>query len=91
MYYTTIILMGSNQRTTDPSPPLAGVVVGAFTVVVLLAAIAYTVILSVVNWAAVDLLAYPVHTVAPFAVISGAILTVAIIVPTALVTVNKTA
>ena len=83
--------MSSDQHTTDSSPPLAGVVVGAFSAVVLLAAIAYTVILGVVNWAAVDLLAYPVNAVAPFVVISGAILTIAIIVPTALITVNKTA
>ncbi|MDZ7850115.1 MAG: hypothetical protein U5K70_04625 [Halodesulfurarchaeum sp.] len=46
--------------------------------------------MAVVDWAAVDLLAYPANGVAPFAVISAAILTVAIIVPTALVTVNKT-
>ena len=76
---------------SDGSPPLVGVVISAFVVVVLLAAIAYTVILAVVNWAAVSLLAYPVNAVAPFAVISGAILTIAIIVPTALITVTKTA
>ena len=83
--------MSSNKDSTEESPSLVGVVVGAFSVVVLLASIAYTVILSVVNWAAVNLLAYPVNVVAPFAVISGAILTIAIIVPTALITVNKTA
>lgn len=93
--YSTILLqtisMNSSSSTTDSSPPLAGVVVGAFSVVVLLAAIAYTVILAVVDWAAVGLLSYPPDAVAPFAVISGAILTIAIIVPTALITVNKTA
>ena len=83
--------MNPDSNTADSSPPLAGVVVGAFGVVVLLAAIAYTVILAVVDWAAVDLLAYPANAIAPFAVISGAILTIAIIVPTALITVNKTA
>ncbi len=83
--------MNPDSNTTDSSPPLAGVVVGAFSVVVLLAAIAYTVILAVVNWAAFGLLSYPTNPVAPFAVISGAILTIAIIVPTALITVNKTA
>lgn len=82
--------MSSNKNSTEESPSLVGVVVGAFSVVVLLASIAYTVILSVVNWAAINLLAYPVNAVAPFAVISGAILTIAIIVPTTLVTVNKT-
>ena len=82
--------MNSDSTGSGPSPPLAGVVVGAFSVIVLLAAIAYTVMLAVVNWAAVDLLAYPTGPIAPFAVISGAILTIAIIVPTALVTVNKT-
>ena len=83
--------MTTDQHSADSSPPLLGVVVGAFSVIVLLAAIAYTVTLSVVNWAAVSMLAYPVNAVAPFAVISGAILTIAVIIPTALVTVNKTA
>jgi len=82
--------MGFDSNANSSSPPLVGVVLGAFSVVVLLAAVAYTIILSVVNWAAVSLLAYPVSAVAPFAVISGAILTIAIIVPTALITVNKT-
>ena len=83
--------MESSSNATGSSPPLAGVVVGAFSSVVLLAAIAYTVMLTVVDWAAVGLLAYPAGTVAPFAVITGAILTIAIIVPTALITINKTA
>lgn len=83
--------MDADSPSDDSSPPLVGVVISAFVVVVLLAAIAYTVILAVVNWAAVSLLAYPVNTVAPFAVISGAILTIAIIVPTAVITVAKTA
>jgi hypothetical protein len=82
--------MNSGSNTDNSSPPLAGVVVSAFSVVVLLVAIAYTVILGVVDWAAIGLLAYPTEAVAPFAVISGAILTIAIIVPTTLVTVNKT-
>lgn len=82
--------MSSNKDSTGASPSLAGTVVGAFSVVVLLASIAYTVILSVVTWAAVNLLGYPVNAVAPFVVISGAILTIAIIVPTTLVTVSKT-
>ena len=82
--------MDSDSTGSGSSPPLAGVVVSAFSVVVLLAAIAYTVMLAVINWAAVGLLAYPADPVAPFAVISGAILTIAIIVPTALITVKKT-
>ncbi|QAU14145.1 hypothetical protein EKH57_16450 [Halorubrum sp. BOL3-1] len=83
--------MNSDSSTADSSPPLAGVVVGAFSVVVLLAATAYTVMLAVIDWAAVSLLAYPANAVAPFAVISGAIVTIAVIIPTALITVNKTA
>jgi hypothetical protein len=82
--------MSVDSTADETAPPLPAVVVGAFSVVVLLTAIAYTVILSVVDWAAVDLLAYPANPVAPFAVISGAILTIAIIVPTALITVSKT-
>jgi hypothetical protein len=82
--------MNADSTSDGSSPPLMGVVVSAFVVVVLLAAIAYTIILGVVDWVAVSLLRYPVNTVAPFAVISGAILTIAIIVPTALITVTKT-
>lgn len=82
--------MNSDSNATDSSPPLAGVVVGAFSVVLLLASTAYTAIMTVVDWVAVDLLTYSVDAIAPFAVISGAILTIAIIVPTALITVKKT-
>lgn len=83
--------MNSDSTATDSSPPLAGVVVGAFSVVALLASVAYTIALGVIDWVAFDLLTYPADAVAPFAVISGAILTIAVIVPTALITVNKTA
>lgn len=83
--------MSSNSNTTDSSPPLVGVVMGAFSVVLLLASTAYTTTMTVVDWVAVDLLAYSVDAIAPFAVISGAILTIAVIVPTALITVKKTA
>jgi len=83
--------MDADPDSNGSSPPLAAVVGGAFSVVVLLATIAYTVTLTVVDWVAVDLLAYPASGIAPFAVISGAILTIAVIVPTALITVSKTA
>jgi hypothetical protein len=67
---------------------VAGVVAGSFSVVLLLAAVAYSVMANVVNWVAVDVLTYPVQGVAPFVVISGAILTIPILIPTVLITVQ---
>ncbi|MFC4540996.1 hypothetical protein ACFO5R_03515 [Halosolutus amylolyticus] len=67
---------------------IAGVVTGVFSALVLLAAASYSVIVSVVNWVTVGFLAYPVSGVAPFVVISGAILTMPIVIPTVLVTVK---
>jgi len=66
-------------------PRLAGTVVGVFAVVISLTALAYTSMLHAVDWVAIGLLAYPVKGVAPFAVITGAILTIPIVVPTALI------
>jgi len=63
----------------------ATIVAGSFSVIVLLAAIAYAVIVNVVDWVAVGLLAYPVSGVAPFVVITGAILTIPIVIPTVFV------
>ncbi|WP_142859698.1 hypothetical protein [Salinigranum halophilum] len=65
-----------------------GVVAGSFSVIVLLAAVAYAAMVNVVDWVTVDVLAYPVGGVAPFVVITGAILTIPIVVPTVLVTVK---
>jgi hypothetical protein len=65
---------------------VAGVVVVTFSLLLLLAAVAYSVMVNVVNWAAVGVLAYPVAGIAPFVVISGAILTIPILIPTALIT-----
>ncbi|MFD1597740.1 hypothetical protein [Halobellus rarus] len=67
---------------------IAGIVTGSFSVVVLLAAVSYAVMVSVVNWVTVGLLSYPVGGVAPFVVITGAILTIPIVVPTVLVSVR---
>ncbi|SIS17134.1 hypothetical protein [Natronorubrum thiooxidans] len=67
---------------------VVGVVLGSFSVILLLSAVAYSVTANVVNWVTVDYLAYPVHEVAPFVVISGAILTIPIIIPTVLVSVK---
>jgi len=52
---------------------------GVFAAIVTLTVVAYAVTVSAVNlWLAVDLLAYPVAGVAPFVVITGAILTIPI-------------
>jgi len=67
---------------------VVGIVAGSFSVVLLLAAVAYSVMANVVNWVAVDVLTYSVQGVAPFVVISGAILTIPILIPTVLVTVQ---
>ena len=65
---------------------VAGVVVSVFSLIVLLAAVAYSVMVNVVDWVTVGVLAYPVAGIAPFVVISGAILTIPILIPTALIT-----
>jgi len=64
---------------------VAGVVTGVFTTIVGLAAVAYLSMVHVVDWVTVGLLGYPVVAVAPFVVITGAILTIPILIPTALV------
>lgn len=53
-----------------------GIVSGVFSVIVVLAAVSYAVMVSVVDWVTVGVLAYPGGGVAPFVVITGAILTV---------------
>jgi len=64
---------------------VVGIVVRVFGGIVLLAAVAYAVMLHVVDWVTVDMLAYPAAGIAPFAVITGAILTIPIVIPTVLV------
>ncbi|MDQ2053792.1 MULTISPECIES: hypothetical protein [Halobellus] len=76
------------ETSNESTPGAATVVAGTFSVIVLLAAVSYSVMANVVNWVAVDLLTYPVQGVAPFVVISGAILTIPILIPTALVSVQ---
>ena len=66
----------------------ASVIGGSFSVIVLLAAIAYSVIVNVVDWVTIDVLTYPVADVAPFVVITGAILTIPIVIPTVFVSLN---
>lgn len=76
-----------DERDSGDNGPNVGVVGGVvFTAVTLLAAVAYTVMLNIVDWVAVSVLSYPVAGIAPFAVITGAILTIPIVVPTVLVT-----
>lgn len=64
---------------------LARVIPVAFAVIVILTAISYVVMLNVVNWVAIDMLSYPLQGVSPFVVITGAILTIPIVVPTVFV------
>ncbi|WP_049890421.1 hypothetical protein [Natronorubrum sulfidifaciens] len=82
----------SVQTETEPvsrsARRVTSVVLGSFGVILLLSAVAYAVTVNIVNWVTVDFLAYPVHAVAPFVVISGAILTIPIIIPTVLVSVK---
>jgi len=80
-------MAGSTETETGPQlgGRTAGVVAGTFGVIVLLAAVAYAVIVNVVDWVTVGWLAYPAAEVAPFVVITGAILTIPIVIPTVLV------
>ena len=64
---------------------IVGIVAGVFGGILLLAAVSYSVMLHVVDWVTVDMLAYPAAGIAPFAVITGAILTIPIVIPTVLV------
>lgn len=74
----------------DRSPPIAAVLPVAFGVVLALTVLAYFVTVNTIDWVTVTVLAYPVQAVAPFVVISGAILTIPIVVPTVLVAVKAT-
>jgi len=56
-----------------------------FTTIVGLGVVAYLSMAHVVDWVTVGLLGYPMVEVAPFAVITGPILTIPILIPTALV------
>ncbi|MFO7834212.1 MAG: hypothetical protein R6V31_09210 [Halohasta sp.] len=80
-------MAGSTKTKSELQPGRhpASVVAGTFSVIVLLAAIAYTVTVNVVDWVTVGWLAYPTAEVAPFVVITGAILTIPIVIPTVLV------
>lgn len=80
-----VVHSGEAIVRVDFNPRLAGTVIWVFAAVGSLTAIAYTSMLHVVDWVTIGLLAYPVEGVAPFAVITGAILTIPIVVPTALI------
>ncbi|ELZ36608.1 hypothetical protein [Halorubrum tebenquichense] len=76
-----------NESGDGPNP---AIVVGVvFSAIVALTVIAYTVTVSAVNLLTVDLLAYPIAGVAPFVVITGAILTIPIMIPTALISMKR--
>ena len=67
---------------------VVGVVTVTFSAILLLAAVTYSVTVNVVDWVTVDVLTYPVEGIAPFVVISGAILTIPVLLPTVLVSVR---
>ena len=66
-------------------PNLAVVVAVVFATVTLLAATAYVVLFNVVNWVALGLLSYSADGAEPFIIITGAILTIPVVLPTVLV------
>ena len=68
---------------------VAGVVSVTFGTILLLATISYSLIVHVVDWMTVDVLGYPVEVVAPFIVITGAILTIPIVIPTVFVSLKR--
>lgn len=75
---------GPAEENAAGRSPLA-VAVPVFAVVVTFAAVAYGLLVSVVDLA-VGALAYPVAPTAPFVVITGAILTIPVLAVTTLVT-----
>jgi drug/metabolite transporter (DMT)-like permease len=82
-------MSGESAADTTGGPNPGVVVGGVFAAIVTLTVVAYAVTVSAVNLLAVDLLAYPVAGVAPFVVITGAILTIPIMIPTALVSMKR--
>ncbi|WP_049984439.1 hypothetical protein [Halorubrum sp. BV1] len=77
----------SDDAARGPNPvTVVGIV---FATIVSLTVVAYTVTVSAVNLLAVEVLAYPVSGVAPFIVITGAILTIPIMIPTALISMKR--
>ena len=66
-----------------------GTIVGVFGLIATLAVIAYTIAITLVDWVAISVLSYPVAGVAPFIVITAAILTIPIIVPTVFVSAKR--
>lgn len=68
---------------------VVGTITGVFGIVAALALTAYTVALTLVDWVAIGVLSYPVAGVAPFIVITAAILTIPIIVPTVFVSAKR--
>lgn len=72
-----------------PGGRAIGIVFGTFSIIATLAAFAYIIAITVVDWIAIDILAYPTAGAAPFVVITGAILTIPIVVPTVFVSVKR--
>ena len=64
---------------------VARVVTVTFGLILLLAAVSYSLIVHLVDWMTVGILAYPVDAIAPFIVITGAILTIPVVIPTVFV------
>ncbi len=83
-------MTAETAETADrEGPPVAAVVTVAFATIVTLTLSAYFLAVNLIDWATVTHLAYPADEVAPFVVITGAILTIPIMIPTALVTMRS--
>jgi|APHM01.1.fsa_nt_gi hypothetical protein len=78
----------SDTEIDESSPNLAVVTTVVFATVTLLAGTAYVVMFNIVNWVALDLLSYSADGAEPFVIITGAILTIPIVIPTVLVAVR---
>ena len=75
----------ATQTAGESSPPLPVIVAVAFTTIVALAGVAYLTMFSVVDWVVFDAVSYSADGAEPFVIITGAILTVPIVIPTVLI------
>lgn len=75
----------ATQTPSESGPPLPVIVAVVFSTITVLAGLAYLAMFSVVDWVVFDAVSYSVDGAEPFVIITGAILTIPIVVPTVLV------
>lgn len=80
----------ATQTPGESGPPLPVIVAVAFTTITVLAGLGYLTMFSVVDWIVFDVVSYSVDGTEPFVIITGAILTVPIVIPTVLVAARMT-